>query len=44
MAKQFVWRVATEEEIEKGLDHQVNKGMVIVEEIEVPDQIIEENV
>lgn len=45
MAQQMIWRKATEEEIEKGLDHPVNKGMVLVEVIEVPDeQPLEENV
>jgi hypothetical protein len=41
MAKQLIWRKATEEEIKNNLDHSVNKGMVLVEEIEVPDETID---
>lgn len=29
------WRKATEEEIEKGLDHPINKGMLLVSEGEI---------
>lgn len=43
MAQQMVWRAATEEEIEKGLDHPVNKGMVLVEVIEIPDPVVNES-
>lgn len=38
------WREATEEEIKNGLDHETNKGMVLVEIIEIPDPVIEENI
>ena len=39
----MIWRVATEQEIKEGKDHSNNKGMVLVEIIEVPVPIIEEN-
>lgn len=41
----MIWRKATIEEIVNSLDHPINKGMVLVEIIEVPDeQPLEENV
>lgn len=42
MKKVINWRKATEEEIENGLDHPDNKGMIIESIEEVPDEIIEE--
>ena len=38
MAQQLIWREATKEEIEQGLDHPSNPGMVLVEIIEIPEQ------
>lgn len=39
--KIITWRKATEEEINNGLDHPINKGMVMVEEI-IDDEIIDD--
>jgi hypothetical protein len=40
MGKTIIWREATQEEIAQGLDDANNKGMILVEIIETPDEEI----